>query len=361
MSEPGLRRTQSGQAEKIFRPLSSPLAKALSLCGVLCVFAFVSSPLQAETDGEEAAAVYSIESAKAKRGLLTDVTMAGTRLVAVGERGHILYSDDSGVQWSQAKVPSLSLLTSVFFADDQHGWAVGHDALILATTDGGLTWTEQFRDAEREEGAPFLDVWFQDKDNGLVIGAYGALLATADGGQNWEDVSDRIDNEDGFHLNAIGEVKDAGLFVVGEMGSMFRSGDAGLTWEKVQGPYEGSLFGVLGTREAKSLLVFGLRGNMYRSGDFGNSWQPVKIKTARGAFEVGLSGGTLSGSDAISVVGHGGAVLTSSDDGRNFEAITRPDRLSLASVAADAKGNLILVGQGGVRTASPTGTALSQQ
>lgn len=360
MSEPCMRRTQSGQLEKIFRPLSSPLAKALSLCGVLSVFAFTSAPVMAETEGE-AVAVYSIESAKAKRGLLTDVTLAGSRLVAVGERGHILYSDDDGSQWTQAKVPSLNLLTSVYFADAQHGWAVGHDALILATTDGGQTWTEQYRDIEREEGSPFVDLWFKDKDHGLVIGAYGALFATTDGGQTWEDVSERIDNEDGFHLNAITEVKDAGLFVVGEMGSMFRSSDAGMTWEKVQGPYEGSLFGALGTQESKSLLVFGLRGNMFRSADFGNSWKPVKINTARGAFEIGLAAGALAPDGSISVVGHGGAVLTSKDDGRTFDAINRPDRLSLASVAVDAKGNLILVGQGGAHVASPTGTALGQQ
>lgn len=360
MSEPCMRRTQSGQLEKIFRPLSSPLAKALSLCGVLSVFAFSPSAVMAETEGE-AVAVYSIESAKAKNRLLTDVTLAGSRLVAVGERGHILYSDDNGNQWTQAKVPSLNLLTAVYFADDKHGWAVGHDALILGTEDGGQTWTEQYRDAEREEGSPFVDLWFKDKDNGLVVGAYGALFATSDGGKNWEDVSDRIENDDGFHLNAIAAVKDAGLFVVGEMGSMFRSADDGLTWEKVKGPYEGSLFGVLGTQESKGLLVFGLRGNMFRSGDFGNSWQPVKINTARGAFEIGLAAGALSSDGAISVVGHGGAVLTSKDNGRTFDAINRPDRLSLASVVFDAQGNLILVGQGGVRIASPTGTALGQQ
>src|SRR5690606_35963498 len=185
------------------------------------------------------------------------------------------------------------------------------------------------------EGAPFVDVWFKDKDHGLVIGAYGALLETTDGGENWEDVSDRLDNEDGFHLNAITSVKDAGLFAVGEMGSMFRSADNGQTWEKLEGPYEGLLFGVLGTREANSLLVFGLRGNMFRSGDFGNSWQPVKINTARGSFEIGLASGALIGDDSIAVVGHGGAVLTSKDDGRSFDAINRPDRLSLSGVSTD--------------------------
>ncbi|MEX5669377.1 YCF48-related protein, partial [Pseudomonas neuropathica] len=92
------------------------------------------------------------------------------------------------------------------------GWAVGHDAQILASEDGGVTWTKQFEDLKRE--SPLLDVWFQDVDSGFAVGAYGALMATTDGGQHWEDVSDRLDNEDQFHLNAIAAVKDAGLFIV---------------------------------------------------------------------------------------------------------------------------------------------------
>ena len=83
-------------------------------------------------------------------------------------------------------------LTAVFFVSAQKGWAVGHDAQILQTTDAGATWTVQFEDLERE--APLLDIWFQNEQHGLAVGAYGALLETTDGGQNWEDVSDRLDN-----------------------------------------------------------------------------------------------------------------------------------------------------------------------
>lgn len=360
MSEPVMRRTQSGQAENLFRSLQSPLAKTLSLCTVLSALAFTAVPAQAES-AAPSAAVYSIESAKAKQSLLVDVAKAGTRLVAVGERGHILFSDDDGAQWQQAKVPSRVLLTSVYFSDDKHGWAVGHDATILASTDGGATWVEQMRDIEREEGAPFLDVWFKDSQLGFVVGAYGALLQTTDGGASWEEVGDRLDNEDGFHLNAIAAVKDAGLVVVGEMGVMFRSADDGQTWERLTSPYEGTLFGALGTAESSSLLAFGLRGNMFRSADFGSSWEPVRIQSGNNGLEVSLSGASLQADGSIVVVGNGGVVLKSTDGGRSFAVAGRPDRLSLAGVAANAQGNLILVGQGGVRVASPTGLNLGQQ
>lgn len=358
MSEPVMRRTQSGMASVATRKpalrVHSPLAKALSLCSVVSFLAFAGAPLQAETS-TASAATHAIESPKARYSLLLDVVNTGERLVATGDRGHILYSDDNGLTWLQAKVPSRQMLTSLFFLDSQRGWAVGHDAQILASSDGGQSWQKQFEDLERE--APLLDIWFRDANHGFAVGAYGALLETTDGGANWEDVSDRLDNEDAYHLNAITAVKDSGLFVVGEMGVMFRSADWGQTWENIEEPpYEGSLFGVLATGQSDTLLVYGLRGHMFRSSDFGDSWQQIRLQTAgNGPLEFGLAGGTLLGDGTLVVVGHGGSVLRSEDGGRSFDLFNRPDRLSLAGVAPAGAGQLVLVGQGGARLATSTG------
>jgi photosystem II stability/assembly factor-like uncharacterized protein len=352
MREPVMRRTRSGCLTSVQAPARhpSPLAKALSLFSVCSVLAFAAPlPLQAA----DAATVTSIESPKAVTSLLLDIAHAGKRLVAVGDRGHILFSEDAGRNWVQARVPSRQLLTAVYFVDDKHGWAVGHDAQILATDDGGANWTLQFEDLERE--APLLDIWFRDASNGYAVGAYGALLETSDGGKHWENVSDRLDNEDGYHLNGIAAVKDAGLFVVGEAGSMFRSADWGQTWEKVQGPYEGTLFGAIGTSSANTVLAYGLRGNLYRSTDFGNTWQQVKLLSDSGPLEFGLANASLLKDGTVVIVGHGGSVLTSKDSGRTFSVVNRADRASLSGVTDDAAGNLILVGQGGVHVADSTG------
>ena len=187
------------------------------------------------------------------------------------------------------------------------------------------------------------------------MGAYGALIETTDAGKTWTDVSDRLDNEDQYHLNAIAQVKDAGLFIVGEQGSMFRSADWGQTWEKLEGPYEGSLFGVIGTAQANTLLAYGLRGNLFRSTDFGSTWEPVELKAARGALEFGLSGATLLDDGSIVIVGNGGSVIRSEDNGETFSVFNRPDRISLSSVTAAGNGNLILTGQGGLHITQPNG------
>ena len=351
MREPVMRRTRSG-ALSFQAPARhpSPLAKALSLLSVCSVLAFAAPlPLQAA----DAATITSIESPKAVTSLLLDIAHAGKRLVAVGDRGHILFSEDAGRNWVQARVPSRQLLTAVYFVDDKHGWAVGHDAQILASDDGGANWELQHEDLERE--APLLDIWFRDTSTGYAVGAYGALLETRDGGKTWNDVSDRLDNEDGYHLNGITAVKDAGLFVVGEAGSMFRSADWGQTWEKVQGPYEGTLFGALGTASANTLVAYGLRGNLFRSTDFGKSWQQIKLLSESGPLEFGLANGSLLKDGTLVIVGHGGSVLTSKDAGRAFTVVNRADRASLAGATDDAAGNLVLVGQGGVHLATTTG------
>jgi photosystem II stability/assembly factor-like uncharacterized protein len=291
--------------------------------------------------------------------LLLDVTHAGQRMVAVGDRGHIVYSDDQGKTWTQAKVPTRQLLTAVYFVDDQHGWAVGHDAQILASRDGGVTWTKQFEDLKRE--APLLDVWFKDLSTGIAVGAYGALLETGDGGQHWQDIGERLDNPDQYHLNGIGYVKDAGLFIVGEQGSMFRSPDDGQTWEKIEGPYQGSLFGVLGTAAPNTLLAYGLRGNLFRSTDFGDHWETIALQGERGPLEFSIANASLLPDMTIVLVGNGGSVMRSTDDGLSFAVANRADRLSLAGVAENNTGNLILVGQGGVHVTSPTGADVAQQ
>ncbi|NIF16895.1 YCF48-related protein [Pantoea sp. Cy-639] len=306
-----------------------------------------------DVEAAVAADAYSVESAKASQSLLIGASHAGSRLVVVGDRGHILFSDDQGKTWTQARVPTRQLLTAVFFLDDKRGWAVGHDAQILASNDGGATWSKQFEDLARE--APLLDVRFLDPQHGFAVGAYGALLETTDGGQHWQDVAERLDNPDQLHLNAITQVKDAGLFIVGEQGGMFRSADNGQTWSKLAGPYEGSLFGVIGTAQPRTVLAYGLRGNLFRSTDFGDSWQPVALQAERGPLEFGLAGATLLADGSLVLVGNGGSVLRSHDDGQTFSVHNRADRIALAGVSALSGGGLLLVGQGGVHLADADG------
>ena len=95
---------------------------------------------------------------------------------AVGELGAILATTDGGATWSKQGSRTTADLTDVAAGDSSRVWAVSASEMILATTDGGSTWGAQSPAGERFlEGVDFIDA-----THGWAVG--GAILATADGG-----------------------------------------------------------------------------------------------------------------------------------------------------------------------------------
>ena len=60
---------------------------------------------------------FSVKAPLATRSLLLDGVSVDGLMVAVGERGHILISENQGQSWRQANVPTRATLTGVFFHD----------------------------------------------------------------------------------------------------------------------------------------------------------------------------------------------------------------------------------------------------
>ena len=197
----------------------------------------------------------------APRSTLLDIARAGPRRVAVGIHGDIVVSED-GQQWRQVDSPVDVLLTRVGFRDAVNGWALGYDGAVLATRDGGLSWTLQRWVPDK---GPLYDLLFIDDSHGIAVGSYGTLLQTADGGSRWEPLGSDISTP-GVHFNAITRLADGTLFIAGERGMMARSTDNGGSWSLLDSPYKGSMFGALPQGD-HGVLVFGLRGNIYRSDD----------------------------------------------------------------------------------------------
>ncbi|HWP67208.1 MAG TPA: YCF48-related protein [Candidatus Limnocylindria bacterium] len=102
-------------------------------------------------------------------------------LWAVGEFGIIMTSSDGGLTWTQQHSPFESTLFGVHFVDAQRGWAVGIDSVIITTVDGGATWTVQ---PPPVRGRSFYDVAIRGQ-RGWIVGDSGTLLVSSDGGATW--------------------------------------------------------------------------------------------------------------------------------------------------------------------------------
>jgi photosystem II stability/assembly factor-like uncharacterized protein len=192
-----------------------------------------------------------------------------------GNRGRILATSD-GETWHEQKVGRCGFLHDVSFVDLEHGWAVGEGGTIVATTDGGATWTAQYSHGK----ATLSSVCFSDAMHGVAAGTLeatrvpGALaptravvLATSDGGATWrvlnlgdKDTSmTRLAFVDQRHGWAIARYGDLQLCLV--------TRDGGASWhtlKELRSP-EGSSQGLRGVGRVTTgeVCLVGLNGAVY--------------------------------------------------------------------------------------------------
>jgi photosystem II stability/assembly factor-like uncharacterized protein len=320
--------------------------------------------------------VPAVVSSLAAHSPLYAVAKAGKRLVAVGQRGHIVYSDDDGGAWRQASVPVSTDLVAVSFPSATHGWAVGHGGVVLHTSDGGAHWVrqldgrqsamlavrhfeqalaagdaaaERFLDREKRlvsDGGTqsLLSVHFENERTGYVVGAFNRIFRTDDGGKSWVPWMAHADNPDELHFNAVTGNAER-VYLAGERGMVWVLDDSGRFVARPT-PYEGSLFGLV-VNGAEGVIAFGMRGSVFRSADAGRSWEKVPLATT-----VGITGGvTTRGGDVI-LVTQGGNIAHSHDAGKTFRLVKPVMPMSYYGAAVLSPESVALVGAGGVRIES---------
>lgn len=340
------------------------LVCAVSWAGVLSAAPFVDS---IDTPAEKSALA-------AKRPLLA-VAMAGSRVVAVGERGHIVWSDDGGAHWTQAAVPVSTDLVALSFPTATKGWAVGHGGVILHSADGGKTWERQLdgrqasalavefmrrlpsderseslrrqadlhlQNAEAGAPEPFLDVLFEDEMKGFVVGTYNRIFRTEDGGKTWTPWMERVDNLRELHFYSIQRAENS-VFLTGERGLVWRRDGAAQRFAEAPSPYAGTLFGSVATPTL--VVAFGMRGTILVSSDNGVNWRQVAIPS-----RANINTGIALPDGSIVLATSSGELWLGNQNATSFELLkVDTDLTAFFSVALHEAESLALAGDRGVR------------
>ena len=349
-----------------------------SLAAVAGSIALVAVAAAADTGWRDVLDTPAAKSPLAARTLVNGLASAGKRCVAVGGRGHVLFSDDAGTTWQQADVPVSSDLVAVSFPSATTGFAVGHDGVVLRSTDAGATWTRQLdgvrageamvdfytreqngalaadpkraaavlEDAKRfaAQGAenPFLDVWFESDTSGLVVGAFGLILRTTDAGATWQPLMHAVDNPKALHLYAVRGI-GTDVYIAGEQGLVLKLDRATGRFRALDLPYKGTLFGVMGN--SRAIVVYGLRGTVLRSVDGGRAWQTIET-----GVQAGLTAGTVDAEGRFVIVSQAGHVLVSRDDGATFKPAQVDRPTPAAAVIGVADNTVVVAGPRGIQT-----------
>ena len=319
---------------------------------------------------------YAAISPNAHKALINALEKSGDRIFGVGVHGIIVYSDDEGETWTQAKeVPFTKTLTDISCPTQNKCWATGHDATILHSYDAGETWEIQYQDVEFD--APFLSIHMYDDYEGVAIGAFALSLRTANGGISW-DYLFIDDDEFQPHLNyTYGDnqawrksAQNEG-YAVGELGKYYVTDDRGLNWLAIETGYFGSYWSGIKVDQGQSLLL-GMSGNITIATLYElNDPVPPDKATAIACYESGyyrgdckvyafddlfigtkssLTNANLLEDGRIVLSGNGGVIsVIDMVREKNIKTCVRSDRLSNTSVIPLSIDTFLIAGESGMR------------
>ncbi|MFZ5492046.1 MAG: YCF48-related protein [Pseudomonadota bacterium] len=277
----------------------------------------------------------------ATRVVFLGLANAGERLIAVGERGVVIRSDDGGASWVQSEVPVRATLTAVTFVDAQTGFAVGHDAVVLKTTDGGVNWS--LLNFEPDSQVALLNARFRDASRGYVVGSNGQVWSTQDAGASWQRTTLAVEDWYQNHIFDIAWTADGSTLAVAEKGVIYRAADAAGPFQPIESPYDGSFFGAQPLPDGR-LLVYGMNGHAFVSADSGSSWQRIDTGTQQFL----LTGAALK-DGALVLAGGGGTLLRLAPGTLQVSAHQLQERAGITAVLPVGDSVYLATEAGGVQ------------
>lgn len=257
---------------------------------------------------------------------------------AIGDRGVIWRTGNSGRTWEQHPSGTSSQLRDITFIDDQTGWIVGGDVepysqesvgVILKTTDGGHTWSRI--------PIPMLPlmkaVRFEDPSRGYALTQPSSLypsglIETTDGGRNWRPMP----HVQPRSYEALEMLTEGELILTGERTSIALANRGGIRTPGYQEDPLRALRAV--SRVGRSqLLALGDGGLVLQSADQGGSWQPLEVHASLKVQQQVDFRAVASFEQHVWIAGDPGSVVWhSADAGQTWERQSVPSQLPIHSL-----------------------------
>lgn len=267
---------------------------------------------------------------------LTAVTFpTRTRGWAVGHEGVILTTHDAGETWTKQFDGKMAatLLPEYYQKRINAG-----DASMQRYLDH-----VKLNDKRASATLPYLSVYFENDQTGYAVGSFGSIIATQDGGKTWEPWLHHIDNDQFLNLYDIQKIGST-LYMTSERGIIWKLDKAKQSFISLSTGYRGSFFSIAG--HGDTLLAVGLGGTAFRSTNSGATWQNINLGTRASLTKVTAIYGGLK----PLIISQTGELFTGDTEWNTFQSLpTKQPMVFASSVAAEASGRLILAGYDGIK------------
>jgi len=267
-------------------------------------------------------------------------------IYAVGNNSLIIKSLDSGKTWINLTSPVACQFKTVFFINEEVGFAAGSGGYLIRTNNGGISWSAQNSNAN---SSTIYSIAFFDNVNGIWVGDDGKIKYTMNGGTSWvtpfnSDFTQKLQSIEILNLNH--------AYIVGENGLIAKTADKGFHWTTLRPGDKSYNLMDIAINQNESMLAVGTSGTALVSYDLGLNWMYVNTNTTNS-----LNSCEITPNGAIFyAAGSGSKIIRSDNKGIDWMDIS-PDSLfdinticfnqSLNGYAAGTKGFIMRTTTGG--------------
>lgn len=243
---------------------------------------------------------------------------------AVGDRGSVLATHDGGVTWTYQVTPvsgDYVGLSGISAAKPGKAVIVGNKGTILVSADAGRTWEEKSMPSG-PSGNYFTDVAMIDDMTGFIIGKDGVVFKTSNGGETWEARDVGTDE----NLNSIQFIDPSVGVIVGDF-VILRTEDGGVTWTQQVFLPEDVLFDVSFVDRNHGAVIG--RGTIYYTNNGGKTWFIQQTAQPDRSY---LQGVCLTDDSSGIAVGVNGTLQYTFDGGQTWHKHPQATGASLTAV-----------------------------
>lgn len=276
-----------------------------------------------------------------KGTLPTTLRIYGTKWIdnntgfAVGYDGLMIKLTNGGKNWEYVATPSPYRYRDIEFPTPTVGYAAGDRGMIVKTMNGGSSWTM----LNTGTTAEIMDVYFFSSNIGWAATADGMILKTTDGGSSWMQ---QLDSKLNISLNSIYFTSSDQGYAVGNNGNIWYTTN-GVNWNKRPVNGLSTKLNEVYFKNASSGYALGDGGIMVYTTNAGATWDFMNLgKTSS------LYGMYFYGQNTGFIVGSGGLLMQTLDAGATWTAIDAKTGYSIYDIYFSSANTGYLVGDAGL-------------
>jgi photosystem II stability/assembly factor-like uncharacterized protein len=226
-------------------------------------------------------------------------------------KSSIYKTTDGGISWIKKTMPDVTMIKSLWFVNNQIGYAVGSND-ILKTIDFGENWVSIYS----KPGGSFNSVCFpEDETTGYVAANFNSVLKTTDGGSSWQPLNTNVTGT--HYYNSVAFINNQSGFIVGTNGIILKTTDGGQSWLNLRPSVSvGWLQSVDFPVNSLTGYIAGLGGLILKTSNGGNLWTQQNTNTGRSINKI-----QFLDNDNGYAVGSFGTILKTVDGGLNWNSL----------------------------------------